>query len=58
MLLRLGNKGRRISEVITASTSQVTVLGAMVVAEEAVRKGEPTRFAWLKGYEREDNSAV
>lgn len=32
--------------------------GGMVVTEEAVRKGEPTRFAWLEGYEREDDSAV
>lgn len=58
MLLRLGNKGRSISEVMTASRSKVTVLAATVVTEEAVRKGEPTRFAWLGGREREDDSAV
>lgn len=58
MLLRLGNKGRSISELITASRSKVTVLGATVVTDEAVRKGEPTRFVWLEGCEREDDSAV
>lgn len=58
MLLRLGNKGRSISEVMTASRSKATALGAPVVTEKAVRKGEPTRFAWLEGCEREDDSAV
>lgn len=58
LLLRLGNKGRSISEVITASRSKVTALGATVVTDEAVRKGEPTRFVWLEGCEREDDSAV
>lgn len=45
MLLRLGNKCGSISEAITASRPEVTVLGAKVVSEEAVRKGALIRFA-------------
>lgn len=49
LLLRLENKGRSISEVITATRSKVTVLGAMVVTEEAVRRESQQDLFGLRG---------